>query len=595
MFLVPPWMHYDEPGHFEYAWLIANQDEWPAEGDYDQYMRRELAASMQEHRFEEYTGVPTQITPIYEPMKLLIPQVGDSPLYYFLVSLPLRLVKHTDIAFQLYISRMVSLLMFLVTVCISWQVGRTLFGSEHPVSWILPAFLIAIPGFVDLMTAVNNDAMAIMSFSLFIWASSLMLLRGFSLWRFLFLFFSVLLCYFSKNTAWLAIPLSGLVLLFGIFRGKRQNFVWIGMALLIIAISLLAIDWGNTVPIHFSTADGQKNLMRVSDQSAPSGEYVLRHTGARFHQTITQQGQNQIAGNRVTFSAWIWAEQETDIKYPVIGRLDTSTVVLSENKIHVNTVPTRYKATVEMPAGDYVAWLTLFGASETPVYWDDITLIASDSSKTAGSSETKHDNVIKNGSLEIGFPKLSDRVDWLLAKTELNVSTSQIVELFDYESSGWYLRTTASMFFKTFWGYFGWGAVPLLGKYAYQGLLILTILFSLVSLFFIVKKFKSIPKSVVFIFGFIVLMQLFIVFSRGAGSWYSMRYYPPARYFYPAIIPIVVYFSYGIYRLLDIFKPGGKTANNQKIATWRVQGLVLTVCMMVLIIWGIISIYSYYY
>jgi len=593
VFVVPPWMHYDEPGHFEYAWLIANRDEFPEVGDYDQYMRREVAASMMEHHFDEYTGVSTSITSITDPVNLLIPQVGDPPLYYFLVSLPLRLVKHTDIAFQLYLSRMVSLLLFLVTVLISWQIARALSGPEHPMNWILPGFLIAIPGFVDLMTAVNNDALAILSFSLFIWASTLLLMRGFSFWRLVLLLFSVALCFFSKNTAWLAIPLSLPVLSFSIFRGKRQKFVWIGLAIILITAGLLAIDWGKTTPIHYSTAEGQNNLVRVTDPKAPSGQYILRHTGKQFHQTITQE--NQIAGKLVTFSAYIWADQETEIKFPVIGRLDAKTIVISEEKIQVTTEPTLHKAIIEMPAGNYIAWLTMFGASDTPVYWDEITLTTKSSSTILEPGENEYINVIKNSSIESGFPKLSDRVDWLLAKTGLHISASQIVELFDYNSSGWYLNTTAFMFFRTFWGYFGWGAVPLLGTYAYEGLKILTILCSLTTIFFIVKNFRSIPKTIFFLFAVILLLQLFMVFARGAGSWYSRRYYPPSRYFYPVIIPVILFFSYGIYRLLGSIRLGTKPGKGQKVSTWRVKGLVFLAFIFFMIIWGIISINSYYF
>ncbi|HEY80691.1 MAG TPA: hypothetical protein G4O05_06380, partial [Caldilineae bacterium] len=38
LFLVPPWQHYDEPGHFEYAWLIADRGRLPQAGDYDPAM-----------------------------------------------------------------------------------------------------------------------------------------------------------------------------------------------------------------------------------------------------------------------------------------------------------------------------------------------------------------------------------------------------------------------------------------------------------------------------------------------------------------------------------------------------------------------------
>ena len=51
VFLVPPWQHYDEPQHFEYAWLLAERDRRPQPGDYDFEMRRAVAQSMLAHAF----------------------------------------------------------------------------------------------------------------------------------------------------------------------------------------------------------------------------------------------------------------------------------------------------------------------------------------------------------------------------------------------------------------------------------------------------------------------------------------------------------------------------------------------------------------
>lgn len=49
--LMTPWQNFDEPKHFEYAWLIANRGKLPKMGDYDQEMRRQSAVSMLEHHF----------------------------------------------------------------------------------------------------------------------------------------------------------------------------------------------------------------------------------------------------------------------------------------------------------------------------------------------------------------------------------------------------------------------------------------------------------------------------------------------------------------------------------------------------------------
>jgi hypothetical protein len=595
VFLVPPWMHYDEPGHFEYAWLAANQEIWPVEVDYDQYMRREVAASMLEHRFNEYLDVSIEITSIYKPvLQLLAAQVGDQPLYYFLVSLPLRLVKYTDITFQLYIGRLVSLMMFLVTVWISWQVASLLFGREHPMSWLVPLSLIAIPSFVDLMTAVNNDTLAILGFSAFVWASVLMLQRGFSPLRFAFLFFTVLVCYFAKSTAWLAIPMSLLVLPLSIVRGPRQKFVWVGLALVLVASMALGIDRSQSVPAYFVTTGQQHPPLRVTDSRAPSGNFVLKNSAQIFYQMITREGQKQITGKPVTFSAWIWADQDTDIKFPEIGRLDMTKVVLSDQKLHVTTEPTLYSASIDIPEGEYIAWLSFFGNASTAVYWDDISLIAAEPSDATKPVAQSGMNIVRNGSIEAGHPKLTNLVDQILAKVDVNMSTLQIIQLFDYDSVWWYLRTTAIRVFKTFCVNFGWGNVPLVGKFADETLLVLIVLSSLTSLLFMVKKIKTLPKTMIFLFLVIITLQLFFVFARGAGSWYSLPYYPTARYLYPVILPLVMFFVYGISQLLNMFRLKLNPNNIQTSTIWSAVNMIHLFCSVMLIVWGIVSIYSFY-
>ena len=100
-FLMPPWQHYDEPGHFEYAWLAANLDDWPQKGDFNAEMRREMAASMFENKF--YTDISSlpNLLATDPPVNIGHSQLGDVPLYYFLASLPLRVFRYSDITFQL--------------------------------------------------------------------------------------------------------------------------------------------------------------------------------------------------------------------------------------------------------------------------------------------------------------------------------------------------------------------------------------------------------------------------------------------------------------------------------------------------------------
>ena len=87
--IVPPWWHYDEPGHFEYVWLAANLPAWPKVGQYDQTMRQEMAESMLKYKWYKARLNNPDLSGT-TPIPIGVPEVGGEPAYYFLASLPLR-------------------------------------------------------------------------------------------------------------------------------------------------------------------------------------------------------------------------------------------------------------------------------------------------------------------------------------------------------------------------------------------------------------------------------------------------------------------------------------------------------------------------
>ncbi|HYF65696.1 MAG TPA: hypothetical protein VD886_22900, partial [Herpetosiphonaceae bacterium] len=85
--LIPPWHHYDEPTHFEYAWLIANRPGLPGAGDEDAPMRREVAASMHEHRLYDNLALARSslVTDKAGDINLGYSELSHFPLYYVIV------------------------------------------------------------------------------------------------------------------------------------------------------------------------------------------------------------------------------------------------------------------------------------------------------------------------------------------------------------------------------------------------------------------------------------------------------------------------------------------------------------------------------
>jgi hypothetical protein len=159
VFFAPPWQHYDEPGHFEYAWLIAHRGQLPLPGDVDVLGRTQIFESMARHNF--YDGPAPALPPDGQAPNIGITQLGDSPLYYLLASIGIALLRNHSIEAQLYAARLTSVALYAVTVFFAWLTAERLTKASHPLRWLLPALIGALPAVADLMSAVNNDALAI--------------------------------------------------------------------------------------------------------------------------------------------------------------------------------------------------------------------------------------------------------------------------------------------------------------------------------------------------------------------------------------------------------------------------------------------------
>jgi hypothetical protein len=244
VFLVPPWQHYDEPTHFEYAALIYSQKLIPQPGQIDQSLRREIASSMIEHNFPDYHNLRPDLDSPSEPVDIGISQLDGLPGYYILAGLPLLFAQSFNVTTQLYLLRIISLLMYTATIGISYLIVREITPHYHPLRWLVPLVLILVPAFTDLMTAVNDDVGAVFIFSLFLWLGVRIIIRGYSHWRVLAFVFVTLLCLSVKNSIWIALPLSILVLasLFRLAKGWKWG---IGLTTLVLTIilAIAALSW----------------------------------------------------------------------------------------------------------------------------------------------------------------------------------------------------------------------------------------------------------------------------------------------------------------------------------------------------------------
>ncbi len=232
--LVPAWWHYDEPGQFEYVWLAANRPAWPKAGEHDEAMRREMAHSMQRSGWYALRNY----TPDFSSSKSIwigAPQTGGQPAYYFVASLPLRLMRGADITLQYDVVRLTSLLLYVLTILVIWKALGELVPEGHALQWIVTGFIALLPAFADIMTSVNDDVGAVLVSCIFLWLSFQLIKRGFSIVRLLFWGITLALCYLTKNTTWFAFAVAPFVLLAALLRGRMSRLLWAIAALLVLA------------------------------------------------------------------------------------------------------------------------------------------------------------------------------------------------------------------------------------------------------------------------------------------------------------------------------------------------------------------------
>jgi hypothetical protein len=155
--IVPPWQHYDEPTHFEYARLIALWNRQPGVNEVDLATNREIADSMYRFRFWR-PGLRPDLLGVTPPNVGYNEKVHP-PLYYAIAAVPVRWLSFSTIEGQLYAARVVSVLLYVLVVVCTWRIAHIL-TPEHPAMQIgVSLILILVPAFADQMSAVNNDAL----------------------------------------------------------------------------------------------------------------------------------------------------------------------------------------------------------------------------------------------------------------------------------------------------------------------------------------------------------------------------------------------------------------------------------------------------
>lgn len=647
LYLLPPWQHYDEPNHFEVAWLVAHLDHWPRPGDLDAGMRRAVFESMWRNDFFGKNQTPPVLAADQAPGIGVYAQLDEPPLYYFLASLPLRLVKSQAIETQLYAVRWVSLLLYLVSLLAVWGSLREITRPGNMLRWLAPISLALMPGFTELMTAANNDAAAVALLTLFFWGSLRLIRRGVNLVDFAWAGVTAGLAIFTKNTALVAAPLFLLAILLAALRRKAAGQAWslrggvflaVGAMLGLVGIGLAVFSWGD--PWLWARTGAQVEPMRLSAGQTMSGQAAANGSGTalipssavfrleftpadnrpenvQLQQLLQPEAVRSLVGKQATLGVWMWADRPTQALLPMFIYYDGATRragVAGGRLVSLTTSP-QFFAFSFRPRGDFQrAWLQLAPFPEgaqagLQIYYDGLVLaigrypkqapVFADLNARSGLwGQAAFSNLVRNASAESGGPRLRPWVDRLVGRVFQDPGVNQpsitLYTLADWSGAGNYYQYAAVVLNSSFWGRFGWGHVRLAWEGAYTWLAVLGLtglLGAAVRLSHAVlrpgRNFPW-PALAVLALGLAFLWGLTLV----RGSNYLLRlwrvYYPVARYAYPVILPTWLGLTAGWLGILSL------PERWLRAPAW-LKGVILLVILSLLnglALWSIYHVYS---
>jgi len=221
--LVPPWQHYDEPGHFEYvAMEVAGMQAAAAT-----QISAEIADSMVRHDFLQGRFQPDILNP--NPVSLGERQFVHPPTYYALVALPIGWLRYLTIEQQLYAARAVNVVLYALTVIIAWRIAVVVAPEESVVQLALPLLVMLTPPFADIMTAVNNDVLLNMAAAATTLGCVLLIRDGLRPAAALLAVLGLLVAVISKRTGLVLAPLVGFAIVWAVNRRPLPTGLTVGL------------------------------------------------------------------------------------------------------------------------------------------------------------------------------------------------------------------------------------------------------------------------------------------------------------------------------------------------------------------------------
>lgn len=244
--VVPPWQHYDEPTHFEYARLIALWERRPVEGETDLATNREIANSMYRFRFWPPSVYPDLLST--QPPHIGYDEKVHPPLYYAVISLPIAVMRYFPVEHQLYAGRLLTIVFYVLMVLCAWRIATIVAPTNQLLQVGIPLLLLLMPALANQMSAINNDALVNFSITVLFLGCVYLIRDGCKPIPLCLVLLSTVVAIMAKRTAVVGVVPLIFAVFWSLYRRPIRWWIWLlGITLLGIFVSVITLEYQENV------------------------------------------------------------------------------------------------------------------------------------------------------------------------------------------------------------------------------------------------------------------------------------------------------------------------------------------------------------
>ena len=421
-------------------------------------------------------------SPIADPCSVILqPHYLKSLAYYFLIATPMAVLDALPAATAIPIGRLVTLLLGLLVTTLTYHMSLELF-PKHLFLAMGAGISIGLNHHMSgVMTGINTDAGAAFAVTLVMWSLARIHRRDYSLGRVAWLGLAICLCFLTKTTAWVALPVAVIWLWAKLSsRWRWGSGVGIAACATGILIWMWPVRW--SVPAHwFVRSQFRTDMLLTATRSnidTPLGRYALSVDPSKsptgYLQFLPEKQLDELRGQPMSVSGWVLAPEGTQVSFPAI---DSGEGIVSD--LTIGTGAWQFQSMNVQLSADaaHLAVLLPAADSSAAVHYDGLMLISGsytaaeppEFSSILGQSGhmgegRKFINLLRNPSAEQSWPYIDfagltlQLGRWKFEPPEFLVPSPlnpPLWSLLSWERTGMAWRQLPGWVFSMYWSGFG--------------------------------------------------------------------------------------------------------------------------------------------